>query len=47
MYRDGTIHAALIEKKGTESMTEEIRGVALTDVPTNSQRVFVRYLMAI
>jgi hypothetical protein len=28
-------------------MTEEIRGVALTDVPTNSQRVFVRYLMAI
>ena len=28
-------------------MTEEIRGVALTDVPTNSQRLFVRYLMAI
>ena len=28
-------------------MTEEIRGVALTDVPTNSQRLFARYLMAI
>ena len=28
-------------------MTEEIRGVALTEVPTNSQRLFVRYLMAI
>jgi len=28
-------------------MTEEIRGVALTDVPTNSQRLFIRYLMAI
>jgi hypothetical protein len=27
-------------------MTEEIRGVALTEVPTNSQRLFVRYLMA-
>jgi hypothetical protein len=27
-------------------MTEEIRGVALTDVPTNSQRLFARYLMA-
>ena len=27
-------------------MTEEIRGVALTDVPTNSQKLFVRYLMA-
>jgi len=28
-------------------MTEEIRGVALTELPTNSQRLFVRYLMAI
>jgi hypothetical protein len=28
-------------------MTEEIRGVALTDVPTTSQRLFVRYLLAI
>lgn len=28
-------------------MTEEIRGVALTDVPTNSQRLFVRYLIAV
>ena len=28
-------------------MTEEIRGVALTEIPTNSQRLFVRYLMAI
>ena len=28
-------------------MTEEIKGVALTDVPTSSQRMFVRYLMAI
>ena len=28
-------------------MTEEIRGVALTEVPTNSQRLFVRYLMAV
>ena len=28
-------------------MTEEIKGVALTDVPTNSQRMFVRYLMAV
>jgi len=27
-------------------MTEEIRGVALTEVPTNSQRMFVRYLLA-
>jgi hypothetical protein len=27
-------------------MTEQVRGVALTDVPTNSQRLFVRYLMA-
>ena len=27
-------------------MTEEIRGVALTEVPTNKQRLFVRYLMA-
>jgi hypothetical protein len=27
-------------------MTEEIRGVALTEVPTTSQRLFVRYLMA-
>ncbi len=27
-------------------MTEEIRGVALTEVPTNSQRLFIRYLMA-
>jgi uncharacterized membrane protein len=27
-------------------MTEEIRGVALTELPTNSQRLFVRYLMA-
>ena len=27
-------------------MTEQIRGVALTEVPTNSQRLFVRYLMA-
>ena len=28
-------------------MTEEIRGVALTEIPTNSQRLFVRYLVAI
>ena len=28
-------------------MSEEIRGVALTEIPTNSQRLFVRYLMAI
>ena len=28
-------------------MTEEIRGVALTEIPTNSQRLFVRYLMAV
>jgi hypothetical protein len=28
-------------------MAEEIRGVALTEVPTNSQRLFVRYLMAV
>ena len=28
-------------------MTEEIRGVALTDVPTNSQRMFTRYLLAV
>ena len=28
-------------------MTEEVRGVALTDVPTNSQKMFVRYLTAI
>jgi hypothetical protein len=28
-------------------MTEEVRGVALTDVPTTSQKLFVRYLMAI
>ena len=27
-------------------MTEEIRGVALTEIPTNSQRLFVRYLLA-
>jgi hypothetical protein len=27
-------------------MTEEIRGVALTEVPTNPQRLFIRYLMA-
>ena len=27
-------------------MTEEISGVALTEIPTNSQRLFVRYLMA-
>ena len=27
-------------------MTEEIRGVALTNVPSNSQRLFVRYVMA-
>ena len=27
-------------------MTEEIRGVALTDLPSNRQRLFVRYLMA-
>lgn len=27
-------------------MTEEIRGVALTDVPTTSQKLFVRYLIA-
>ncbi len=26
-------------------MTEEIRGVALTDLPSNRQRLFVRYLM--
>jgi hypothetical protein len=28
-------------------MTEEIRGIALTEPPSNSQRLFVRYLMAI
>ncbi len=28
-------------------MTEEIRGVALTDIPSTSQKLFVRYLMAI
>ena len=28
-------------------MTEEIRGVALTDVPTTAQRLYVRYLVAI
>jgi len=28
-------------------MTEAIRGVALTEIPTNSQRLFIRYLMAI
>jgi hypothetical protein len=28
-------------------MTEEIPGVALTEPPSNSQRLFVRYLMAI
>ena len=27
-------------------MTEQIRGVALTELPTNAQRLFVRYLMA-
>jgi hypothetical protein len=27
-------------------MTDEIKGIALTDVPTNRQRLFVRYLMA-
>ena len=27
-------------------MSEEIQGVALTEVPTNAQRLFVRYLMA-
>ena len=27
-------------------MTEEIRGVALTEIPTNSQRLFARYLLA-
>ena len=27
-------------------MSEEIRGVALTEIPTNSQRLFVRYLLA-
>ena len=27
-------------------MAEEIRGVALTEIPTNSQRLFVRYLLA-
>jgi len=27
-------------------VTEEIRGVALTEVPTNPQRLFIRYLMA-
>ncbi len=26
-------------------MTEEIRGIALTDLPSNRQRLFVRYLM--
>lgn len=28
-------------------MSEEIPGIALTDIPTNRQRLFVRYLMAI
>lgn len=28
-------------------MTEEMRGVALTDVPSNPQRLFVRYILAI
>jgi hypothetical protein len=28
-------------------MTEEIRGIALTEPPSSSQRLFVRYLMAI
>lgn len=28
-------------------MSEEIRGVALTEVPTNTQRLFVRYLLAV
>jgi len=28
-------------------MSEEIQGVALTEVPTNAQRLFVRYLMAV
>ncbi len=28
-------------------MTEEVQGVALTEVPSNRQRLFVRYLMAI
>ena len=31
---------------GPFSMSEEIKGVALTEVPSNSQRLFVRYLMA-
>jgi hypothetical protein len=29
------------------AMTEEIRGVALTSIPTTSQRLFNRYLMAV
>jgi len=29
-----------------QTMTEQVRGVALTEVPTTSQRMFVRYLMA-
>jgi len=28
-------------------MSGEIRGIALTDVPTNAQRLYIRYLMAI
>ena len=28
-------------------MTEEIKGIALTEPPSNAQRLFVRYLMAI
>lgn len=27
-------------------MTEEVRGIALTDRPTNAQRLYVRYLVA-
>jgi hypothetical protein len=28
-------------------MTEEIRGIALTDAPSNRQRLFVRYVLAV
>jgi hypothetical protein len=33
-------------RRGTE-MSEEIPGVALTEPPSDRQRLFVRYLMAI
>lgn len=39
-------YSCLLNQLSGHTMTEEIRGVALTEVPTNSQRLFVRYLMA-